>query len=164
MLLSDRRSGVDKKVRPPVVGLPQPFSHRSRMSNLRFHSLLQRHNFVFPWSSLSIRSSVLPPPFLILSTLLYRLSAWQQILSGPLPLFAIAYLFSSRSISSPLFFGSVGDLSAEICQFQDANDDPTPISRGRKWESVGAILRWPPSAEFSFVVWVAGRGTQTHER
>jgi len=50
----------------------------------------------------------------------------------------------------------MGDLSAEVCQFQDANDDPTPILGGREWESVGVILRWPRSgsrvAELKFVM------------
>jgi len=55
-------------------------------------------------------------------------------------------------------FKSVGDLSTGVCQFQDAADDPTILSRGRERESAGVILRWPRSVELSLIVWAAGRG------
>ena len=80
--------------------------------------------------------------------------------AGPLPVnqsFQVPCLSSqspplqlSQYLISSLPSGSVGDLSAGVCKFQDATDDPTLLSRGR--ESVSMILRWSPSVELSLIV------------
>ena len=65
--------------------------------------------------------------------------------AGPLPVnqsFQVPCLSSqspplqlSQYLITSLPSGSVGDLSAGVCKFQDATDDPTLLSRGR--EGVG---------------------------
>ena len=83
MLISDGRSGLDKKICPPALGLLQPYSRDLVSQSDRPLS-----------ASLST-----------FSTSVYRRSAWQPVLSGPLPLFTIACLFN---ISSPLSFRFYG--------------------------------------------------------